>query len=104
MKTSFWTYFTSGYGTIWIVLLGCSLITQSHIDAGMFGLIGFPIIALIYAGIRRSMDSAEKQSQGYVVLPPRMAEFLEAHPEFLNSPQRLRDSAFHMWLNNAEAR
>jgi hypothetical protein len=99
MKTSFWTYFTSGYGTLWLVLLGLGLVTQSHIDAGLFGLIGFPIIAAIYAWIRRSKD-AEVTGSEAAFLPPRMTEFLEAHPEFLNAPQRLRDTAFHNWLNN----
>ena len=99
MKTSFWTYFTSGYGVLLLILLGLSLITRSHIDAGLFGLIGFPVIAAIYAWVRRSKDAEAKRSER-VVLPPRMIEFLEIHPEFLNAPQRLRDTAFHNWLNN----
>jgi hypothetical protein len=100
MKTSFWTYFTSGYGTIWLILLGCSLVTQEHLDAGLFGLIGFPVIAALYAGIRRSNDSARMNSSGGIVIPPRMAQFLTVHPEFLNSPQQLRDAAFYKWSAN----
>lgn len=101
MKTSFWTYFTSGYGTLWLVLLCLGLITQTHIDAGLFGLFGFPIISVIYAAIRRSKDSESFRAEA-AFLPPRMTEFLTAHPEFLNSPQRIRDTAFHKWLNNAD--
>jgi len=58
MKISFWTYFTSGYGTLWLVLMGVAVITQTHIDTGLFGLIGFPIIAALYAWIRRTKDSS----------------------------------------------
>lgn len=102
MKTSFWTYFTSGYGTLWLVLLGLGLMTQTHINAGLFGLIGFPIVAAIYAAIRRSKDSENSGPPEAEFIPPRMMEFLTAHPEFLNSPRRIRDSAFHQWLNNAD--
>ena len=50
----FYEHFACAYGTIWLVLLGLSLLTRSHIDAGAFGLFGFPIIALVYAFIRKS--------------------------------------------------
>jgi len=97
MKTTFWTYFTSGYGIIWLSLLIISLISSTHINAGSFGIFGFPIIAAIYAAIRRSND-LKSSSQEIVTLPPRMTEFLTLYPEFLNSPQNLRDSAFRKWL------
>jgi hypothetical protein len=48
----FYGHFAAAYGTIWLVLVGFALIMQSHIDAGAFGLLGFPVIALIYASIR----------------------------------------------------
>ena len=64
---------------IWLILLGFSLLIQSHIDAGLFGLIGFPIIAAIYASIRHAND-LKATSQEIVALPPRMAEFLTTHP------------------------
>lgn len=102
MKTSFWTYFTSGYGTLWLVLLGLGLVTQSHIDAGLFGLIGFPTIAVVYALIRRSRDNEVDAVVPICALPPKMAEFLNAHPEFLNAQQKIRDQAFHRWLNSPE--
>jgi hypothetical protein len=63
MRTSFWTYFTSGYGIIWMIFLGCAFISQTHIDAGVFGLIGFPAMAAVYAWIRRSRDSQTESGQ-----------------------------------------
>jgi hypothetical protein len=57
MRTSFYTYFSSGYGTIWLIMIGWSLITRNHLETGSFGLIGFPIIAAIYAALRRSSDA-----------------------------------------------
>ena len=87
---------------IWLTVLAVSFATQSHLDAGLFGLIGFPVIAAVYAWIRRSKDS-EADSEGTdKVLPPRMAEFLKAHPEFLNAQKKMRDQAFHKWLNSSE--
>jgi len=50
----FYEHFACAYGTIWLVLLGCSLLIQEHIDVGAFGLFGFPIIALVYAFIRKA--------------------------------------------------
>lgn len=45
----FLLYFTSGYGAIWFVTMALAVLSQSHINTGMFGLIGFPIIAGVYA-------------------------------------------------------
>jgi hypothetical protein len=63
MRTTFYTYFSSCYGTIWLALLAFSLLTQSRINTGEIGLIGFPIIAAIYAGYRRAED-ADRLSEG----------------------------------------
>lgn len=41
MKTSFWTYFNSAYGMIWLVIIVCSVISSSYTNAGIPGLIGF---------------------------------------------------------------
>ena len=48
----FYGHFAAAYGTFWFVLLCAALVSQSHIDAGAFGMIGFPLIALVYAAIR----------------------------------------------------
>jgi len=57
MRTSFYTYFSSCYGTIWLALLVFCFTTHSNINTGEIGLIGFPIIAAIYAGWRRADDA-----------------------------------------------
>ena len=57
----FYGHFAAAYGTIWLLLLGLSVITQSHINAGPFGLFGFPIIALFYALIRLGADQSANE-------------------------------------------
>jgi hypothetical protein len=59
----FYGHFAAAYGTIWLLLLGLSLITQSHINAGAFGLFGFPVIALVYALIRIGTDQSPNEVQ-----------------------------------------
>jgi len=99
MKTSFWTYFTSAYGMIWMLLLFCSFLSETYIDAGVFGLVGFPIMAAIYAGLRVSKDSQETNSPNTFSEPPQMTNFLEEYPEFRHATHMLRVNAFHQWLN-----
>lgn len=53
----FYLNFSSCYGTIWLVMVGLALVTQSHIDAGAFGMYGFPLVALLYALVRRRLKS-----------------------------------------------
>ena len=52
----FYGHFAAAYGTFWLVLMAAALMTQSHLDAGEFGLYGFPVIALVYAFVRMSTD------------------------------------------------
>jgi hypothetical protein len=50
-----WTYVEcslAGYGGLWFLMLFFALISQSHIDAGAFGLFGFPVVAIIYGILR----------------------------------------------------
>lgn len=55
----FYGHFAAAYGTCWLVLLATAFSTQSHIDTGLFGLIGFPVIGVVYAVIRfRSGNAA----------------------------------------------
>ena len=44
----FYLHFAAAYGTIWLAMLLAAVFSQSHINAGEFGLYGFPIIALVY--------------------------------------------------------
>lgn len=48
----FYGHFAAAYGTIWLGLLAVAVLTQSHINAGTFGMIGFPAIAIVYAVVR----------------------------------------------------
>ena len=90
---------------IWMALLACSLISQTHIDAGFFGLLGFPIMAVVYAFIRKSNDTSKEEADpDSSTAPAGMAEFLDTHPEFRNAVPRLRVAAFHKWLNNESLR
>ena len=68
----FYEHFACAYGTIWLLLMLVALITQSHIDAGLFGLIGFPIMALIYAFIRKA--GSQKNGDELAELKRRLAE------------------------------
>ena len=69
---TFYTDFAAAYGTIWLLLLACALVSQSHIDAGWFGLIGFPILGLIYAFLRRPDRMAHRGE--YQELQNRIAQ------------------------------
>ena len=48
----FYGHFAAAYGTCWLVMLSLALLTQSRINSGLFGLLGFPALAAIYAVIR----------------------------------------------------
>ena len=54
-----------------------ALLTQQHINTGAFGLFGFPIIALIYAFIRKSGET------------DRVSEQTALHDEIRNLRRRL---------------
>jgi hypothetical protein len=57
----FYGHFAAAYGTIWILLLLAAMVTGSHINAGEFGLYGFPILSAIYAMIRVSGHGARSR-------------------------------------------
>jgi hypothetical protein len=54
----FYEHFAAAYGTMCLVVVLLAVVTQSHIETGLFGLIGFPIVALIYAAVRVSNVAA----------------------------------------------
>ncbi len=55
----FYGHFAAAYGTIWFCLMLVAVITQSHINAGAFGLWGFPVIAVLYALLRSAGGYAQ---------------------------------------------
>lgn len=85
---SFFTYFTSGFGTLFLVALLVSLVTGERVDTGAFGLIGFPLLALLYAIARKvsgramAVDVAlEAKKLDDVYGHPRYADFLSEDQE-----------------------
>jgi hypothetical protein len=56
----FYGHFAAAYGTIWFCLMLAAVLTHSHINAGPFGLWGFPVIALIYALLRSSVPDSQQ--------------------------------------------
>jgi len=62
----FYGHFAAAYGTFWFCLMVAAVLSQSHINAGAFGLWGFPIIAFFYALIRMSVDSSELSEIHYL--------------------------------------
>jgi hypothetical protein len=48
----FYGYFAAAYGAIWFSMVVIAVLWRKHVNAGEFGLWGFPIIALFYAVIR----------------------------------------------------
>jgi hypothetical protein len=82
---------------LWLFLLGLGFVTQSRIDAGIFGIVGFPIIAGVYAAIRRSDDANPEGSEEFV-MTREMADFLLSQPNFLDAGHVVRNSAFKEWI------
>ncbi|MCZ6690973.1 MAG: hypothetical protein O7H41_15390 [Planctomycetota bacterium] len=51
-------HFAAAYGTCWLVVLMVALAGQTHIETGLVGLLGFPIVGLVYACIRYAQTNA----------------------------------------------
>lgn len=100
-RTSWFTYFSSGYGTCWLILFAVALLTQSHINTGIIGLIGFPVIGAIYAFVRRSGDIAQLQA-GVTLekITPDFARFLADNPALTNATPFQQAQAYGFWLAN----
>ena len=68
----FYGRFAAAYGTCWLVTLFLAVVTQSRIDTGAFGIIGFPLIGIFYATIRiwvPSIPAAGAPGRGFEVIP-----------------------------------
>ena len=57
----FYLHFASAYGSFWLVLMLIALVGQTHIDAGLFGLVGFPVISALYGMVRIQTPTPEAQ-------------------------------------------
>lgn len=66
----FYCYFASAYGTFWFVACAFAFVTQSNVQLGALGYIGFPVIAFIYALIR--ITASENQSETIFKLKVRV--------------------------------
>ena len=61
----FYGHFAAAYGTCWLLLFLCALVTQSRINLGELGFFGFPAISAVYAYFKfkanpRLEDATEK--------------------------------------------
>ena len=98
-RTSWLTYFTSAYGACWLILLIISLATMSRINTGIFGLVGFPVVAVIYATLRYTADSRALASESATgSLSPDFARFLADHPPLLGASPEQQAQAYGLWL------
>ena len=59
----FYQHFAVAYGTFWLLMLLAAFATQSNINAGEFGLFGFPIMALAYAFFRFNADNTAERRE-----------------------------------------
>jgi cbb3-type cytochrome oxidase subunit 1 len=50
--SKFYYDFAAAYGSFWLAVMGIAVLTQSHVNAGAFGMFGFTLIAAIYALVK----------------------------------------------------
>ena len=60
----FYGHFAAAYGTFWLCLFVAAVVSQSHVNAGTFGMCGFPVLALVYAVARSSVGGGEAAELG----------------------------------------
>ena len=92
----FYGHFAAAYGTLWLVVVILAVLTQSHVQTGIFGVFGFPIVSLFYAIARTVMadpadvrelegrlDSLERHTGAPpYALPPSPNAGTVPHPAF----------------------
>ena len=81
----FYGHFAACYGTFWALIMTAAIIGQTHINAGEFGLWGFPILALIYAYYKTNNEDTE------ALLQKRIYE-LEQTIEYMKDVKRSYDN------------
>lgn len=52
----FYGHFAAAYGSCWLLLFLCALVTQSSVNLGKLGFFGFPAISAVYAYFRFKKD------------------------------------------------
>lgn len=67
----FYGRFSAAYGTLWLAMLLVAWVTRSSINAGIYGLFGFPALALFYATVRAFTDA--KLGNDIVEAKPRFS-------------------------------
>jgi len=92
----FWLHFTSGYGFMWIVVMLVAVLTQSHVNTGEFGLIGFPIISAIYAFVRIRYSHMSSTETNYKKLQ------IEIEYDRLQKENMMLREQLNLRNNNAE--
>ncbi len=60
-KLRFYEHFAVANGTIWLGLMLLAFCTGTHINTGLFGAIGFPLLSLFYAFFRRAQNSGSDE-------------------------------------------
>ena len=48
----FYGHFAAAYGSCWLLLFLCAMVTQSRINLGELGMFGLPAICAVYAYFR----------------------------------------------------
>ena len=97
----FYEHFACAYGTLWLLLVLIAVLTKSGIRTGLFGLIGFPVIALVYAFCRTSTSTVNGRSKPDD--PNSFRLFLETHPIYRDSPTDDQDRGYALWMNQRNA-
>ncbi len=86
---SFFTYFTSGIGTLVLSAFLLSSMIQRHIELGYFGLFGFPLIALVYAITRKAMAPEATTEAMLITRKANEAKKHVLYPKFVSeNPDR----------------
>lgn len=108
---SFFTYFTSGFGTLVIVAILAAVFTGQRIDMGVFGILGFPLLAFLYALSRKmggraiAVDAALEAGRLHDIFGhPRYPEFLAEDPERRYIYKEDLPDQFSRWLSERESK
>ena len=97
----FYGRFAAAYGTCWFVLMLIAMLTQSNVNAGAFGFIGFPMIGIFYAVLRiwiRVIPPAAAVGRGFDVIPAKPREVLDDETADETLSRLLADGTFKTFI------